>query len=387
MADLDENGTEVTPDNRISANRLSGILGIPLAPRPEPTPPPVEEETQYDRLAPGTVMDMIGQDMVRRQMLITLGAARRQTRVAPHILLEGPPGLGKSTIARMVATYMGVRMIETDSLVLSKPSLLVNVLADLRPGDVLFVDEVQRLTKKVAEGLYLAMAEFKINVESGVGRAKTVDQVKIAPFTLVAATTDPGLIPQPLYDRFKFVGQMQYYDTDELEKILEEAAGKYDTPLTLDPDACVDLALRSRGTPRIALTMLEKARDVALAFQQPDEDGNYPDHVMIDMDVVDTTFTMFDIDDAGLTPNDRTVLRDLLIRHGGGPVGINALAATTAIDEVSIRKVIEPWLIRAGFMSRGVTGRHAMLAAYTHLSKSYSDIPQPPAWIRRGWTQ
>lgn len=382
MADIDS-GQEVNVPAMTQAS-LSEALGIPYVPPPPRAVRPERSDSQYDRIAPGTVLDMTGQDAVRRQLMIALQAAQRQNRPPGHILLVGPMGLGKTTLARMVSTFMGTRLVETDSLVLSKPKLLVSVLADLRPGDVLFVDEIHRLTRKVTEGLYKAMTEFRINVEQGSGPKTSVEEVEIAPFTLVAATTEPGSMLGPLFQRFKIVGEMEYYSIDNLTDIVNTAAGKYDIPFILDPDAAVSLAKRSRGTPRVALNMMEKARDVVASTHQPDEDGNWP-MIFIDEMVVNVTFQLFDIDDMGLTRQDRQVLRDLVIRHGGGPVGVNNLSATTGIDQPTIRNTIEPWLIRAGFMSRGQTGRVATPEAYEHLDKQYDDIPRVPADIKRGW--
>lgn len=384
MPDIEGSEEVETTTPSISPASVGDRLGIPFTPRVRPnTRRPERERTQYDNIAPGTVLDMIGQENVRRQMLIALSSARREMRPTGHILLTGPMGLGKTTLARMVSTYNGKRLVETDSLVLSKPKLLVNVLSDLRDGDVLLVDEIHRLTRKVTEGLYKAMTEFRMNVEQGTGGKTITEEVDIAPFTLVAATTEPGSLLAPLFQRFKYVFEMEYYSVEELANIVNEAAGKYDIPFILEPEAAVELAMRSRGTPRVALSMLEKARDVVVAYQEPTEDGTYPPAI-IDMAVIDATFELFDIDNLGLTLNDHAVLRDLLIRHGGGPVGINNLTATTGIDPATIRNTIEPWLIRCGFMSRGITGRVATAAAYEHLEKLYDDIPNVPGDIRRG---
>lgn len=368
----------------ISPMSVGDRLGIPYTPRVRPdVRRPERTMRQYDNIAPGTVLEMIGQENVRRQMLIALVAAVREGRPPGHILLGGPMGLGKTTLARMVSTYMGKRLVETDSLVLSKVKLLNNVLADLQPGDVLLVDEIHTLTKKVSEALYKAMTEFRINVEIGTAGHTTTDEVDIAPFVLVAATTEPGRMLAPLLQRFNYKFEMEYYSVEDLANIVNEAAGKYDNPFVLDPEAAVELATRSRGTPRVALKMLEKARDVAVSFQEPLQDGSFPP-VVVDMAVIDTAFELFNIDHLGLTLDDHAVLRDLLIRHGGGPVGIATLTATCGIDPATIRNTIEPWLIRAGLMSRGVSGRIATAAAYEHMERYYSDIPNVPADIRRG---
>lgn len=355
------------PEPVLTEAMIAQSLGMPYTPElvvVEETPPEPEPT-----IRPGQLLDMIGQARVRRQLGTMLQAALRENRQAEHCLFLGPPGLGKTTLALTVARYMGKRLFKTNSLTLHSPTMVVKILQDLEDGDVLFVDEIHLLTKKVAASFLTAMEDGTIEVVSGTGKNKTSIEVEVAKFTLVGATTEPGGIPQPLYDRFGFVGEVEFYSTDELTQIIERAATKLDNPVDVTPEAAKALALRARGTPRAGLRLLRKVRDVGKSTQEPDENGEYP-RFTITEGLVNATLGLFQIDKLGLTPQDVTILRDLLVRHNGGPVGVKALAATTGIDQRSIENLIEPMLIRLNLMSRGTNGRVATVAAYEHLGIS-----------------
>lgn len=377
---------------RLTTASIAGAVGIPYTPRLAAVPDAPVLPDQAERLRPGTMLEMIGQEDVRIQLATMLQSAARRSAesvraggppVPPeHCLFHGPPGCGKTTLARIISTFMGTRLIETSAIAMSTPKMLMLQLCELQDGDVLFIDECHRLSKKCTEVLYRAMEEFKLDVPSGSGKNQRVIPVDIAPFTLVGATTEVGSILLPLYDRFGFTAEVQFYEDAQLQQILLKACENLDHPFSMSDDAALMLASHSRGTPRVAIMLMKKVRDVAMATADANEDGSYPP-VEVDTDLVRSALDLFGIDELGLNPTDQKILLSILVQHGGGPVGIHNIAATTGEDQRTVR-LSELWLIRCGLLSRGQTGRVATEKAFVHMQRRYPDVPNCPPDLKRG---
>jgi Holliday junction DNA helicase RuvB len=306
-------------------------------------------------LRPRTLDEVIGQDRVREQLGLVLEAARARGRAPDHVLLAGPPGLGKTTMALIIAHEMGAPLRVTSGPAIQHAGDLAAILSGLGEGDVLFLDEIHRMSRPAEEMLYLAMEDFRVDVIVGKGPGATAIPLEIPPFTLVGATTRAGLLPGPLRDRFGFTGHLEFYESADLHRIVTRSASLLDVPI--DADGAVEIASRSRGTPRVANRLLRRVRDYA----QVRADG------VVTEPLAHAALALFEVDEAGLDRLDRAVLSALCERFGGGPVGLGTLAVAVGEERETVEEVAEPFLVRAGYLARTPRGRVATPAAWLHL--------------------
>ncbi|QGS35508.1 Holliday junction branch migration DNA helicase RuvB [Corynebacterium xerosis] len=306
-------------------------------------------------LRPKSLDEFIGQPKVRSQLELVLGGARGRGVTPDHILLSGPPGLGKTTMAMIIAQELGTSLRMTSGPALERAGDLAAMLSNLMEGDVLFIDEIHRIARPAEEMLYMAMEDFRIDVIVGKGPGATSIPLEIPPFTLVAATTRSGMLTGPLRDRFGFTAQMEFYDVPDLTKVVTRAAGILGVEVSAD--AAVEIASRSRGTPRIANRLLRRVRD----FADVHSGG------VIDIGAARAALLVFDVDELGLDRLDRAVLDALVRGHGGGPVGVNSLALAVGEEPGTVEEVCEPYLVRAGMIARTSRGRVATTTAWRHL--------------------
>jgi holliday junction DNA helicase RuvB len=306
-------------------------------------------------LRPRTLDAFIGQQRVKDQLGLVLEAASARGRAADHVLLAGPPGLGKTTLSMIIAAELGMPLRVTSGPALQHAGDLAAVLSSLVPGEVLFLDEIHRMSRMAEEMLYLAMEDFRVDIIVGKGPGATAIPLELPPFTLVGATTRAGLLPGPLRDRFGFTAHMDFYDTGDLHAILVRSAALLDVELSTD--AAAEIASRSRGTPRVANRLLRRVRD----FAQVRADGH------VDLVVARAALALYEVDEIGLDRLDRAVLDALLRRFGGGPVGLSTLAVAVGEESETVETVCEPFLVRAGFLARTPRGRVATPAAWAHL--------------------
>ncbi len=306
-------------------------------------------------LRPTSLRDFIGQERVKDQLRLVLSAALQREHVADHVLLSGPPGLGKTTLAMIIAAELGKALRLTSGPAITHAGDLASILTALQPGDVLFIDEIHRLSRPAEEMLYMAMEDFRVDVIVGKGPGATSIPLDLAPFTLVGATTRSGLLPGPLRDRFGFTAHMDFYEPAELQLIVERAARLMG--IHADPQALSIIAGRSRGTPRIANRLLRRVRDYA----QIHGDST------VDVGSTEAALTLFEVDVSGLDRLDRAVLRALVTNFSGGPVGLSTLAVAVGEESETVETVCEPFLLRSGFLARTPRGRIATAKAYAHL--------------------
>ncbi|MDB9778598.1 Holliday junction branch migration DNA helicase RuvB [Burkholderiaceae bacterium] len=313
------------------------------------------EEAMERALRPMALTEYVGQAKAREQLEIFIGAAKQRGEALDHVLLFGPPGLGKTTLSHIIANELGVNMRQTSGPVLEKPKDLAALLTNLEPNDVLFIDEIHRLSPVVEEILYPALEDYQIDIMIGEGPAARSIKLDLQPFTLVGATTRAGMLTNPLRDRFGIVARLEFYTPDELVKIVTRSAGLLKVPI--DVEGATQLARRSRGTPRIANRLLRRVRDYAQVKGQG----------LITEDIANQALKMLDVDPQGFDVMDRKLLEAVVHRFDGGPVGLDNIAASIGEERDTIEDVIEPYLIQQGFLQRTPRGRVATLAAYRHL--------------------
>ena len=324
----------------------------------------LSEDTGETSLRPKTLKEYIGQEKAKQNLSIFIEAARRRTEALDHVLLHGPPGLGKTTLAGIIAQEMGVNIRITSGPAIEKPGDLAALLTNLSENDFLFVDEIHRLNRAVEEILYPAMEDYAIDIIIGKGPSANSIRLDLPKFTLIGATTRAGSLSAPLRDRFGVTLRLELYTPEELQEIVKRSAGILD--VAIEPDGAMEIAKRSRGTPRIANRMLRRVRD----FAQVVADG------VITKDVADKALLALEVDALGLDNVDRRMLRAIIENYGGGPVGVDTLAATIGEESVTLEDVYEPYLMQLGFLTRTPRGRCVTRKAYEHLHMAFTGQEQ-----------
>lgn len=329
------------------------------------TPEKSEDDSQFDStLRPRALDDYIGQEKIKGNLRLFIEAARGRGEALDHVLFYGPPGLGKTTLANIVACEMGVNIKSTSGPVIERPGDLAAILTNLEPHDVLFIDEIHRISHVVEEILYPAMEDFQLDIIIGQGPSARSIKLDLPRFTLVGATTRAGLLSSPLRDRFGVISRLEFYTDSELATIITRSSRILG--MKIEPEGASELARRSRGTPRIANRLLRRVRD----FAQVRADG------VITREVVRDTLALLEIDKMGFDNMDRMILLTIIDKFGGGPVGLDTIAAAISEESDTIEDVYEPYLIQNGFLNRTPRGRVATLAAYQHFGRIAPDSAQ-----------
>ncbi len=319
-------------------------------------PSPVDAELAFESaLRPKNLTEFVGQPQVRKQIELLIAAAKIQDRAADHILLAGPPGLGKTTLAMIIAEESQRPLRLTSGPTIQHAGDLAAILTSLVPGEILFIDEIHRMARPAEELLYLAMEDFRVDVMVGKGAGANSISLDLAPFTLIGATTRSGMLPNPLRDRFGFTAHLDFYEAHELADVISRAAVKLG--VEIDHDALSEVAGRSRGTPRIANRLLRRVRDFALVHV----DGRVTNNLATQ------ALELYEVDSLGLDRLDRAILEALVVRFNGKPVGLSTLASAVGEEQDTIEAVVEPFLVRCGLISRTPRGRVASEKAYLHL--------------------
>jgi Holliday junction DNA helicase RuvB len=343
-----ESGTAIAPRTHamIENDELNRVIGAKVA--------GVQEEVIERALRPRGLDEYVGQEKIREQLGIFIAATKKRNEALDHVLLFGPPGLGKTTLSHIIAHELGVNLRQTSGPVLERPGDLAALLTNLEPRDVLFIDEIHRLSPIVEEILYPALEDFQIDIMIGEGPAARSVKLDLPPFTLVGATTRAGMLTNPLRDRFGIVARLEFYSAEELTRIVKRSAALLD--IVLDPEGALEIARRSRGTPRIVNRLLRRVRD----FAEVKANGE------ITRAVADAALSMLDVDAAGLDVMDRKLIQTVLTKFDGGPVGVDNLSAAIGEERDTIEDVLEPFLIQQGYLQRTSRGRIATALAYRH---------------------